>query len=240
MNRAKTLVVFATLAVLGAILIAMAALPRRDVGDAAPASAPMPPPLPASGTASPGAAVVPATAAAGTRSKQFIDDALQSGLTEVAMARLAQGQGVYRDLKMLASAVERSHSVLNTRLQQMGAAPRTDAPDGGSPEVGQSVPATAASQLNQQDEAPLPAAATNDQAQVNSELADLQLLSGDAFDRAYLKLLAARHADAIARYDAASMDAALDAPARAWAGDAATELRTLAAMIESIRATMPD
>lgn len=139
----------------------------------------------------------------------FVNEALASGRTEIAAARLAQERASNDDVKAFARELERDHLQLNSKLEALqrsgpsqasGAGQASSPGQGGSlaPQQGGSSGAAASSAA-----AGASGAATA-HGNMSSGLHDLARKTGAEFDREFLNLQIRHHQESIRKFEAAA------------------------------------
>lgn len=149
--------------------------------------------------------------AAGTRARTaaaFVDQALASGEKEVAAGRLAQEKSQDEQIRQFSLMIVADHTRVNEQLRKLQADQRMG-PRAGEKSGDGTPPAGVA-----------PGAAPTAQ----TELKELQDLSGAAFDRKFMVLMVEDHQTAVELYERASTDLP-EGAAKALAADTLPKLR---------------
>jgi putative membrane protein len=202
------------------------------------------PAVPATGT--PAAGDTGQDRASEVADRNFLDQALKSGETEVHAAKLAQQRSLDDDVRELAQLIERDHLDLNAKLEAAGA--RADQAGGKRNAAPATTPATTPG-TESADSAkavggPGAADATANEA-ANALSADphmqhLVSARGADFDKAYLDMLVQMHRKSIAKFEAAANSQAHSAEVRSLAQQALPGLRRHASMAESLKTAMAE
>ena len=176
--------------------------------------------------------------------REFLDQALKSGETEIHAAQLAQRQAKDQDVRELAEVIERDHRDLNAKLEFAGArSPHAGGKHNAAPAT---TPATTPGTESADSAAAVGGPAASDPSAgqaANALSADPHmqpLLSarGEAFDQAYLDMLVQMHRGSIAKFEAAANGQGHSEEVRALAREALPGLRRHASMAESLDRAM--
>lgn len=123
---------------------------------------------------------------------QFVNEALQSGRTEIASARLAQERASNDEVKAFARELERDHTQLNSRLESLQGA---GGGQGNANAPGQ--PGTPGAMGEGR-------AASAHGSSMTGELQQLSRKSGAEFDREFLSMQVRHHQESIRKFEAAA------------------------------------